>query len=636
MNDAVSARPVWTSLVLGVSVFILTALVWQLGLLQGAELWVYDHFVAARADAKNNSRFILVLQDETDIAHLDYPLRDSVLADLLEKIEAGGPAVIGLDLYRDLPEPRNGSESAILTKTLQDEKHDNIIAIFLTGTDSPFGIAPPACLLNDPSRYGFNNFPYDYKSVRRAYLSAKLPDKHQYNSFARQIAQYYLATKGIQPTAENHNTRLGKTMFTRFRANDGAYVDADAAGYQFMQDFRTSPHFQTMSIRDVLQLKDYSVFKDKIVLIGSGAKSGNDVYETAVESFASGPEIHAQIIDQLLRAAIDGDRPTESASALFRWFSLAFWCAVGVLAGFRVRSYVLFALTLVLCLGVIVLTAWWIFMSGYWTLVIAPAAGFLAAAMLVKGYAAAFEEEQRSHLMKLFSQHVPPKVAEKIWDQRNLYLQGGRPAAQRIKVTILFTDLRNYSTIAEKMSPANLIAWLNECTCALAQQVDDNGGMISSFMGDGMMAVFGVPVARTDEEGIKEDATNAVRCALSMAREIKTMNARWKAEGKPQVALRVGINTGEAMCGMLGTVNHLEYSVIGDSVNKASRLESMLKDEMLSTGESRIFIGKETYTHIHETFPTSFVGTYTLKGRQEATEVYKVLDQSPREAQSKS
>jgi adenylate cyclase len=230
--------------------------------------------------------------------------------------------------------------------------------------------------------------------------------------------------------------------------------------------------------------------------------------------------------------------------------------------------------------------------------------------------------------MKLFSQRVSPEVAQEIWTHRHLFLQGGRPAAKRLTVTALFTDLKDYSTISEKMPAAELIAWINECTSALAQHVQRNGGFISKFIGDGMLAVFGIPVPRTSEEEIKKDATNAVRCALSMAEEIKTMNARWKIEGKPQAVLRVGIYTGEAMAGELGSEDHLEYTVIGDTINTASRLEGFDKEGQWTgeSGECRILIGERTYRYIVDTFFSRYVGKINLKGKQETTEVYRVFN----------
>ncbi len=299
-----------------------------------------------------------------------------------------------------------------------------------------------------------------------------------------------------------------------------------------------------------------------------------------------------------------------------------------MVAGFFVRSHFLFGGAVLIGAAAVVFVGWWLFLGGYWTLVATPLAGFLATAIFVKGYAAHYENEERKNVMKLFSQHTSPAVAQQIWEQRHTFLQGGRPAAKRLVVTALFTDFKNYSTISEKMSPTELIAWVNESLGKLAQHVDKEGGFISAYMGDGMMAVFGAPVASTTEEAIKRDATSAVRCALNMADEIKAMNARWRKEGKPLAGLRVGIFTGPAMAGVLGSEGHVAYSVIGDTINTASRLESVDKEGEWTGhgGESRILIGELTHRYTEDTYESRYVGETNLKGKQETTKVYRVYN----------
>jgi len=638
-------KPVRIAFLIGFGVFLLGGFLWRLGLFQESELWVYDCMVWFHSDPKaTDPRIMLVLLNEKDIKSMDWPLRDTKLSEVLEKVESGGPAVIGLDLYRDLAEPRDGSGSAVLNQTWL--KYPNIIPIFLYGTDDKgqliVDIPPPQVLASgpnaDPTRYSFNNLPDD-KVIRRGLLF-----EGDGTSLACALAQYYLAGKNIQASMDGTSFRLGKTVFHRLRGNDGGYVNTPDGGYQFMLDYRGPRDFDTRSVNDVLALKDASVFKDKIVLVGIDADSSNDTFTTPLADgeYAfrwlmpqmpkddiqrkAGVLLHATIVNQILRAALDGDKPTIGFGQTAEWFWIAVWCVCGVIVGFFVRSHILFGITVALVLVLIALAGWMFFIHGYWIIGFTPSVVFLATAMLVKAYAATHEEEQRQNLMKLFSQHVSPEIAEEIWTQRETFLQGGRPAAQSLIVTVLFTDLKNYSTISEKMTPAELIAWVNECQGALAQHVGKNKGIVNCYMGDGMMAVFGIPVPRTDEAAMARDAINAVTCAQSMAAEIKQMNARWRAEGKPLAGLRVGIYTGEAMAGVLGSDDHLAYSVIGDTVNTASRLESVDKEGVMTSAsdECRILIGARTYRYIKDRFPARQVGTVNLKGKAEITEVYKV------------
>jgi adenylate cyclase len=636
MKFAEVMRPARTAFVIGLAVFAVCGVLWRLGLFQEPELWIYDHFVDWHSDPKaTDSRFALVLQDEKDIENLDYPLRDSVLLALLEKIESGGPCVVGLDLYRDLPEPRDGSESAILTKTLL--KYPNIVPIFLYNTadpDHPFDIPPPPAVANDPSRFSQNNLLYDHKTVRRAELLLPFDKKYSpYPSFAFVLAEYYLAGQNVQLAQAGDNLILGKTTFYRFLGNEGGYVNAEHAGIQFLQDFRgprEADKYAQTSVREALKLGDASMFKDKIVLIGASEDSGNDVEDTPVGQRIPGVIIHAMIANQLLRAALNGEQPTRGVTEPYQWPWLALWGVAGVIAGFFVRSHPVFAISVGLAVGMIVAAAWLLFLHGYWITVFGPIVVFLATAMLVKAYAAAHERLEREKMKKLFSQRVPPAIVDEIWNQRETFLQGGRPVAQKLMVTVLFTDLKNYSTISEGMTPPELIAWVNECQGALTRHVEKNRGMVFCFMGDGMMAVFGAPIPRQTETEQAEDAVNAVKAAQGMSEEIRQMNARWKSEGKPLAGLRVGIFTGEAMAGDLGSNDYLEYSVIGDTVNTASRLESVDKEGELTGGEveCRILIGELTYKYVGSQFTARHVGAINLKGKAGKTEIYNVLDSS--------
>jgi adenylate cyclase len=635
MIDSAILRPARTAFLIGLGVFVLGGILWRCGSFQEGELWVYDHFVELHSNPNaTDPRIVLVELTEKDIDKIDYPLRDSVLSEVLEKIEVGAPSTVGLDLYRDLPEPRNGSERDSLNKTLL--KYPNIVGIFLFGSKAdPFSVPPPPVLRDDPSRYGFNNF-LDVKVIRRGFLLWPLhPAKNEspYYSFPFILAQLYLGNLNVPMSQEDAGIRLGKAVIPELQSNDGGYVNDPFEGYAFMQDFRGPQKFDTLSISDVLALKDPSVFKDKIVLIGIDAGSSNDTFATPIFSQRAsekvpGVLIHAQIVNQLLRAAIDGDKPTSSFRPWFSWLWMALGCAAGIVAGLYIRSHILFAFAVATGIALIVIAAWLCFLAGYWILVFGPVVVFLASSMLVKAYAATYEEEQRQNLMKLFSQHVSPEIAEEIWTQRETFLQGGRPAAQKLIVTVLFTDLKNYSTISEKMTPAELIAWVNQCQSALAQHVGKNGGIVNCYMGDGMMAVFGVPVPRKTEAEMRRDAINAVTCALGMGQEIRQMNARWRTEGKPLAGLRVGIYTGEAMAGMLGSDDHLAYSVIGDTVNTASRLESVDKDGVLigAIDACRILVGSLTYQYISGQYSAQHVGSVNLKGKAATTEVYKVLD----------
>jgi adenylate cyclase len=169
--------------------------------------------------------------------------------------------------------------------------------------------------------------------------------------------------------------------------------------------------------------------------------------------------------------------------------------------------------------------------------------------------------------------------------------------------------------------------WLNEYIEAMAEQVVKHGGIINKYVGDAIMAIFGVPVARKTEAAIGKDAANAVNCALAMENKLVQLNSIWEERDLPNVGMRIGIFTGPLVAGSLGSADRLEYAVIGDTVNIASRLESFDKsgfDPDFKTNTCRILIGEATYQYIADRFKAQRLGEVTLKGQESKTAIYRV------------
>ena len=242
------------------------------------------------------------------------------------------------------------------------------------------------------------------------------------------------------------------------------------------------------------------------------------------------------------------------------------------------------------------------------------------------------DKEQRATLMRLFSKHVSPEVADALWRQRDQFLDGGRPRSQKLIVTTLFTDLQGFSTISEKQDPEILMEWLNTYMDMVTRVVMDHGGVVDDFFGDGVKVNFGVPIPRTRDEDICQDAVNAVTCALGLERELKFLNARMAGQGNPTLRMRVGIYTGPVVAGSLGSADRMKYTTLGDTVNTAARLESFDKDLQLphlETTPCRILIGESTLKCLGDRFITQRVGEMSLKGKASAVTAYCVLGKRP-------
>ena len=607
---------------------------WRAGYFESLELRLYDVVIAHRpAKMETESRVVIVGVNDTDIQKYGWALDDEKLAQALEQIVAAGPIVVGLDLYRDLPEPRNGRSVGALNATLA--AHTNIICIY---TD---GVAEPPVLKDQLHRIGFNSFPVDRNGVVRRAMLLTGEGAEQQTSLAAHLAFYYLREHGIIPKMSGKAPRhllLGKADLPELRPDDGAYVrEDDMPGFEILLDYKGGRDTRHVSLDDVLSRRVSSEeLRGRVVLVGIMARSVNDFLETPLQSGQYGIRLHAEVVDQLLRMALDGDRPTRFWPVWAQALWIILWCLVGKVFGFSLRSPVLFCVATIAGLAALTDIYWFSLQANWWVPSLTAAAAFVGTAVLVTSYMSFQEKNMRSVLMDLFGRQVSKGLAEAMWADRDSFLDGRRPRAQELTVTVLFTDLKGFTPISEKMEPTVLYDWLNVYLGEIAQQVLKHGGVLKQFTGDGLMAIFGVPKPRETREEQGSDATNAVRCALAMGRRLVELNREWQTAGKPTVSMRAGIYTGSVAAGSIGSSDRFEYSVIGDVVNTASRLESFDKtvaDPDFLPLRCRILIGASTKQFLNGDFETREIGgSLRVKGKEKEITVFQVLDEINRNA----
>ena len=629
------SSPRFVSLLIVVGVFLCVFAVQRLGWLQVLEFQAYDFFIRQQPKTSTSDPIVLVEMTEADIhdSSLDWPLYDVKLAELLRVLEAGEPAAIGLDIWRDIPVPKSGAGIDDLNEVLQ--AHGNIGVIFTLG-----GIKPPQILGHDPARVAFNdNFPTDNRvdgtipKVRRTMLGT-VRSGESFFSLPFWLASHFLQGKGIEPEFDSEGRlRLGKTRLEKLQPNAGAYVGADERGWQILLDFKCPDQFTRFTVTETLSGKiPPGILRDKIVIIGINTASVFDERVTPVRARHRGTELQAAAVNQLLRMALEGERPLQFWKDWQEDLWMLFWCLIGGAIGYRVKSPWRFALESIGCLLVIGGGAWLAFANGWWIPLAAPAIACAPASALVTTYITAQERSMRAVLMKLYSRHVSKEIAESIWANRDSFLDGQRPLAQKLVVTVLFTDLKGFSTLSEKMDPPQLYRWLNGYLGAMAPVVQEHGGVLQQFTGDGIMALFGVPVPHLTSSEQAGDAAAAVRCALVMGRRLVELSHEWREAGLPGVSMRAGIYTGEVAAGSVGSDDRFEYAVIGDVVNTASRLESYDKtfaNPDLLPNRCRILIGELTHDLLNGRFVSKEIGLLEVKGKANKVSVFQVLDEKP-------
>jgi adenylate cyclase len=625
-------NPVTICLIIAHLAFLIIFSIRSLGILQSMELTAYDMLMRWRPMQAADPRIVIIGETEQDIQRWGHPLSDRVMATALEKLIAKKPRVIGVDKYRDIPVPPG---SVDLDKVLQNNQ--NIIWILLFGTQGKNAIDPPAILKNS-QQTGFNDVIDDSDGiVRRGLLF--LDDGHKYaTSFPLMLALRYLEPEGITLTGDEYQpdfVRLGRTTIPPLEKNDGAYINVDASGYQFLLSYPGMPaRLKTFSLTDLLEERiPAEAVRDKIILFGSMAESLGDIVYTP---FTRGQtdkqrlyfiEQHGYVTSQLVKFALGGKAAIRTISNHHETLWIWLWCISGGVAGLWLRAFWRFTLTNLIGLSLLSVICY-VGSVYLWWIPLAPAAiGWFMATAMSTAFLSNREKQERQLLMQLFSRHVSSEVAEKIWHERDQFMHGGSLQPQRLTATVLFTDIKGFTSVSENMDPHALMHWLNTYMQTMADVVIRHQGNINKYIGDAIMAIFGVPVARKTEKDIKSDAKNAIDCALDMAEQLDEMNSNWQQQGLPTIGMRVGIYTGPLVAGSLGSKDRLEYTVIGDTVNTASRLESYDKgtDPSDDAHHCRILIGDNTLKYVEEFYETLEVGSVKLKGKEDNVVIFRVI-----------
>jgi len=605
----------------------------QIGGLQQLELLLFDQMMRSRPEKGLDSRLLVVNITESDIKEYKWPLTDRIVAQLLSELNSHQPSAIALDIARNIPQEPGHAE--LVTQLRQP----NLIAAMSNGNNQDERVDPPPNLPEE--QIGHVDLPADPDGfLRRTLLFTDRP------SLAIQLLLTYLQAgcPNYQPRRvglvcqnlessfnSQRQYELGNLVFPPMKSDSGAYQTINSGGYQLLINYRgLSQSLRRVSLSQVLQKQvNPDWIKGKIVLIGASAPSLKDIFLTPYSAAAEGTvmmagvEVQAQITSQLLSVVLDGDRQfwfwTEWQELLW----ILTWAIAGMGLAWFIRKPLLLIMNEILLLLLLIGFSVFLFWQQGWIPVVAPALAFVLTSVTTLINRQYQFQQQQQMMMRLLGQQTSPEIANALWQGRDRLLQSGRLPWQKVIATVLFSDIKNFSAMVEDESPERVMFWLNEYLTAMADMVQLHQGVVNKFIGDSVMAVFGVPISRQNDSEVATDARQAVACALAMREILMDLNQRFEKQGLPKIQMRVGIFTGEVMVGSLGGKSRLEYGVIGDSVNIAARLESCEKDRQ--SDDCRILIAQETLEYLQDRYQVESWGDLLLKGKLRSVKVYRVI-----------
>jgi len=375
----------------------------------------------------------------------------------------------------------------------------------------------------------------------------------------------------------------------------------------------TFPYVSYYQALDPDQYLPENFFRDQIVLVGRDTKASPEAGAAQADTFATpftaftkwmtpGVELHANILENVVQGlALRQSHPAAKNGLLIAAILLS---ALGM---YRWRP-VLSALLTLLLMAAIMALAWWLFRCRNIWLPVGSSLFGVALMYVGQGGIAFFTEQQRKrHIKHAFEHYVPPQVVtEMIAHPENLKLGG-----QRREVTLLFTDLQGFATISEQMSPESVSLLLNRYLTEMTHIILRHTGTVDKFIGAAIMAFWGAPL---DDP---QQAAHACRAAQEMQAALSVMRERLAAQGLPLLFMRIGIHSGSAIVGNMGSVDRFDYSVIGDTVNLASRLEGINK--LYGTD---IIISEFTATQLPADFLLRRVDKVLVKGKSKPVEIF--------------
>jgi adenylate cyclase len=569
--------------------------------LSGLELATWDTFFRLRGQSAPDNRVVIIAIDDASLSWVNepWPWPRSRLAEIVNWLTNAGARVIGLDIFFFDPSANPADDQALASALANAKASVSVNQIHPT-TDFN-GITnelPLPIFQKSLTSFGITEVTRDQDAIIRGVTGYESFNGINYYNWSFQLARLYLGVDPPSNPTPNGLTFNGKfiplnnknQLLTNFAGPSGTYTHKYSAAFVPLGDYPPE------------------LFRDKIVLIGSTSPTLQDYYSTPFSptSPTPGVEIVANTVATILQGNYLSKAPPWTAIVLIILAAIAAWfiskiprptLAIALLAG---------------GLLVYVFVQFEIFVQTRWEFaVITPASMLFLGVIIPTLDQAVFQELEKRKVRNLFGRFIAPEMVSQLIETQNI-----NSLNKRAELTILFSDIRGFTTISEKLRPEEVVSLLNPYLAAMTNVIHKHGGTVDKYEGDAIVAFFGEPIQYPDH------ARRAVQAALEMRLVLNDLNRQWKTEGRSQEGFEMGIglNTGQVFVGLLGSEQRMNYTIIGDNANLAARLQDQTKEFGWP-----ILMSESTFHQGKVEFDAEFADSRLVKGKTEPVGIYKLL-----------
>ncbi len=630
------------ALLIAFLVFVVSIAGYALGFFNKPELFVYDvqaRLMRSEKSVDRNVKVILVdeaaLQSMNDIAGR-WPWPRAIWSDLLDYLSMGGAKAALFDiLFLERQDEANDSALRIATKDFQNAYHSMMIwrEQADSGTDDlaseslPAGIVERFALGNVSGStrvsHGDENNSFALPIGGLADVSKGvavvefIPDSDNGYRRTRPLREYqghYFPVLGLAPFIDSGtNVEIGQDSIglnghTIPIDEDGnclinMYALNKVATYSISGIFSSLQKIRAGDVGDLLV--NPQEFKDSIVFIGTSAVGTADLKSIPMGDRAPGVMLHAFLASNYLQN--DFMSPPDRRLTYLSVFIGAFLTLWAVVFSKRIAIRALLPLAMLVSYVGFALFS---FRSNVQVEVVPFVFSLFSTGFLLFGFMTFTEGAERRKVAHLFAQYVSRDVLDEVMHNYKDYAKSS--AGQKVEISVLFSDIRGFTSMSETEPPEKIVEMLNVHFTVMADIILKHGGTIDKYIGDAIMAFWGAPVKTADH------AEQAVLAGQEMLKGLSEVNRILSERGfRHQIAIGIGINTGVATIGNIGSEIKKNYTIVGDTVNLASRLESITKEQKVP-----LIFSEYTYNKINEKIACRLIGNVTVKGRTHAVDIY--------------